>query len=284
MNRLPALIAVCLAIWSASARAADWQLVWSDELHYTGLPDPKKWSYDVGYCRNNEPQYYTDKRPENLRVENGEMIFEARKEAIPNPGYVPGSTNFKHAQFTKYTSANVTTEGKFEFCYGRLEIVAQIPSGSGMWPAFWTVGADGRKIGWPACGEIDVMEYFGADKNFIKGTLHYGSKHNSLSTQGKQPIVAPLQGFHTYAAEWFPDRIDMYFDDHKYFTFPVDTAGLGPNNPFRKPHYILLNLALGSNPSAGKVDESLLPARFVIKSVRVYRDAATTQPTTKPLK
>lgn len=248
-----------------------WKLVWSDEFNYKGLPDKKKWNFEVGFLRNQELQYYTDSKVENARVGGGVLTIEARKERTKNPNYDPNSTDWtRNREFAEYTSADITTQGKYFWTYGRIEVRAKLVNGKGMWPAIWTLGENISTIGWPGCGEIDIMENLGFDPSKIYGTAHFQINGNHQSSGATTNYPKPYEGFHIYAIEWYPDRIDFYFDSTKYHTFTIDSAGNGADNPFRKPHFILLNLAMGG--WGGKVDDSILPQKYLIDYVRVYEE------------
>src|SRR5512138_3355634 len=136
-----------------SASGGEWKLIWSDEFDHPGLPDQARWSYETGFVRNNEAQYYTRDRRENARAENGMLVIEARKEHFKNPDYQPGSGSSKRSrnrEFADYTSASVTTRGKVCWRYGRVEVRAKLPSGRGTWPAIWMLGTNSTQVGWPA--------------------------------------------------------------------------------------------------------------------------------------
>jgi beta-glucanase (GH16 family) len=140
-----------------------WHLKWSDEFDKDGLPDPTKWGYEEGLVRNNEAQLYT-KRSENARVEGGMLVIEGRKEELPNPHFKEGSENWKEQKpVASYTSASLKTQGIASWQYGRIEVRAKIPQGKGIWPAIWTLGDNISEIGWPRCGEIDIMEFVGKE-------------------------------------------------------------------------------------------------------------------------
>jgi beta-glucanase (GH16 family) len=248
-----------LFLAAVSARAADWKLVWSDEFNYTGLPDPAKWGYEEGFVRNHESQYYT-RRLENARVENGCLVIECRKEEYTPADHAP----------VHYTSASLNTLGKESWESGRLEIRAKIPQGKGVWPAFWTLGTNITTVGWPRCGESDIMENVGKEPNNIYGTLHFRAAGKHESDGGKITTPSPFDDFHIYAIEWFPDHLDFYFDEQKYHTVMLDKAGQGDDNPFRKPHYILLNFALGGE-WGGAIDDAIMPQKYLIDYVRVYQ-------------
>jgi beta-glucanase (GH16 family) len=258
-------------------RAADWQLVWSDEFNTPGRPDPAKWNIISGFHTNREAQIYTGDRSENVRIENGLLILEARREDFPNPEYDPASQAYTKQKTIPYTSAMLTTQNKFAWTYGRFEARAKIPKGQGMWPAIWFLGTSIDKLSWPACGEIDLMEALGKDPLKIYGTLHYAENHKHAqkgsSTTAPTP---PAADFHLYAVEWFPDRIDFFYDTTLYYTVHLDDIAKGPDNPFRKPQYLLLNLALGGDWGGRTVDDSKLPQQFQIDYVRIYQQSPTT--------
>lgn len=278
------LLGVCLMTthtsttpWSQEAHAAPaqaprWELQWSDEFEVDGPPDPAKWGYEDGFVRNNELQFYT-RRPENARVERGMLVIEGRKEEYVNPGYKVGSENWKEQKpFASYTSASLTTQGKASWQYGRIEVRAKLPQGKGMWPAIWTLGDNIEQIGWPKCGEIDVLEFVGKEPDKIHGTTHYSINEQHASKGKALTVDKPFDDFHLYAVEWFADRIDFFFDQTKFHSFAVDEAGGGPENAFRKPHYLLINLALGG-AWGGEVDDSVLPQQYRVDYVRVYHAA-----------
>jgi len=251
-------------------RAGDWKLVWSDEFDYEGLPDKTKWDYEEGFVRNHEMQYYTRDRKENARVENGMLIIEARKEKFANPRYEAGATRWSRSrEFADFTSASLTTRNKFSWTYGRIEVRAKLPQGKGVWPAFWTLGINQSEVRWPRCGEIDIMEFIGREPNHIYGTAHYSVDGKHVGSGETLETKDPFADFHVYAVEWFPDHMDFFFDDTKYFTFPLDKAGAGEDNPFRKPQYLIINLAVGGD-WGGEVDDSIFPQKYCISYVRVY--------------
>jgi beta-glucanase (GH16 family) len=246
-----------------------YQLVWSDEFSQDpdGLPDPAKWSYEEGFIRNNESQYYTKARLENARVEHGQLVIEARQESFPNP-------SSKGPRMASYTSAALETTGKADWQYGRFEVKAQLPAGKGVWPAIWTLGSNIKQVGWPRCGEIDIMELVGKEPGIIHGTLHYFIDGKHKSNGGQIPVGLPDAAFHVYAAEWTPDRIDLFVDDKKYVSFDVNQATTDDGNPFRQPHFLILNLALGGT-WGGPIDDSIFPQRMTIAYVRVYQKTSS---------
>lgn len=269
---------VCMAVICLSSvprlPAADWQMIWSEEFNANGLPDKSKWTYENGFVRNNELQYYTKDRKENARVENGCLVIEGRKEKYPNPNFKPGTDVKKDSrrgrEFADYTAASLTTEGKFNVCYGRIEVKAKLPQGKGVWPAIWMLGENHSTAGWPKCGEIDIMEFVGKEPDKIHGTVHFWGDNKHKQKGDKVVTQNAWEDFHVYAVEWYPDHMDFFFDKQKYFTFPLDSANLNGENCFRKPHYLLINLALGGS-WGGPMDDTVLPQKYLIDYVRVYQ-------------
>ncbi len=261
-----ATAAALLLLTAIPAGAADWKLVWSDEFDYTGLPDPKKWDYEEGYIRNKEEQYYTRGRPENARVENGMLVIEGRKEQFK----LPAKRGDK--EFADYTAASLITKNKASWTYGKIEVRAKLPQGKGVWPAIWMLGDNIRPVGWPACGEIDIMEFVGKEPDLVHATVHFQKDGKHKSSGNRITVEKPFDDFHVYAVEWYPDRMDFLFDGKKYHTFAIDQADNKDQNPFRKPQYLLINLALGGS-WGGKIDDSVLPQKYLIKYVRVYQQA-----------
>jgi len=258
-NTIFVLLFYALAFSSfAQSSRAKRKLIWSDEFNYSGLPSPKKWDYEVGFVRNREPQYYTKNRSENARVENGNLVIEARKEA------------YKGAQ---YTSASLITLGKKHLKYGRVEVRAKVYKGMGSWPAIWMLGTNRGPVKWPNCGEIDILEFVGKDSTQVYGTVHYADSTNRYVHQGKKPVVGkPYEDFHVYAIEWNKDQIAFYYDDLKYFVFDLSHANHSKDNPFRKDFYLLLNLALGREGTlGGKLDDKILPLKYEVDYVRIYK-------------
>lgn len=281
---LASLILLISFILSPQLKADDWKLIWSDEFQYNGPPDPKKWGYELGMIRNNEPQCYT-RSPRNVRVENGHLVLEAVKgkildEQIFNP--FRKKKTLEDSLIRDYSSASICTLGKESWLYGRFEIRARLPDQAGTWPVFWTLGVNRSKVGWPECGEIDIMERMWQWNNDpmsgIMTVLHFKKLHHVQSSGTSKPPscfnVTPVQGattgFHVYAMEWYPDRIDFIIDGllaNRIFLADIDN--ITTDNPFRKPQYILLNLALNRRNKGFK--DALFPAQFLVDYVRVYQ-------------
>jgi len=236
-------------------------LVWSDEFDTDGLPDPTKWTYDVGGSGwgNNELQYYTEDRLENARVENGILTIEAIKE--------------NYGRSNEYTSARLLSTGDAgSWLYGRVEVRAKLPAGRGTWPAIWMLPTDWVYGGWPDSGEIDIMEHVGYDMQRVHGTVHTEDYNHMLGTQVGTSIIGTNVDteFHVYALEWRPDRIDVFYDDTLYFTFFNEGTG-SATWPFDQRFHLILNIAVGGNwGGAQGVDETIWPQKMEVDYVRVY--------------
>ncbi|MDT0644374.1 glycoside hydrolase family 16 protein [Zunongwangia sp. F363] len=258
--------------FKANAQFENSHLIFSEEFNYNGLPDEGKWNYEEGYVRNMEPQYYTKKRKKNARVKKGNLIIEGLKENIKNSFYKKDSTHWRNSpKRTKYTSASINTLRNFSFKYGYVEVKAKLPQGKGVWPAIWMLGTDVNEVEWPFSGEIDIMEFVGKDENHIHGTVHYPADNEQQYTSNgsKLPVEDLHSDFHVYGLNWTKDKLEFYFDGKLYHTFHIEDAG-DMAYIFRKPYYLLINLALGGG-WAGELDESILPQQFVIDYVKVYQ-------------
>lgn len=242
----------------------EWEVVWSDEFEGTGLPDTSKWTFDIGDWGwgNNELQYYTELRPENARLEDGNLIIEARKDDMGHP----------------WTSARLTTRGKTTFTYGRIEFKAKVPPTRGNWAAGWTLGDNYvDEISWPYCGEIDIMESVGFEMDDVTfdgeahASVHCGAYYFKLGNHhtGTIEVKNMHEEFHTYAVDWTPEGITAYVDDQAYFSYNDTSNDLAW--PFNKPQNIILNLAMGGGwGGAQGMDENMTSQQIVIDYVRVY--------------
>jgi beta-glucanase (GH16 family) len=249
----------------------DYVLTWSDEFNKDGAPDPSNWNYEKGFVRNHEHQYY---QPENAWCEKGNLIIEARKEDKPNPNYVEGSNDWrKNRQTINYTSACLRSMGLKTWQYGRFEMRARIDISAGIWPAWWTLGVSKS---WPGDGEIDIMEYYrgmllaniaclGPDKK----AEWFSNRFPTDSLGGTKWSAA----FHIWKMDWTEEYIALYLDDVLLNKVPLDKLenkdGSG-FNPFKQPHYMLLNMALGGD-NGGNVEKTSFPRRFEVDYVRVYQ-------------
>jgi beta-glucanase (GH16 family) len=267
-----------VASFALTGWGSEWKLVWSEEFSKDGLPDPAKWAYETGFLRNNELQYYTTNRAENARVEGGFLIIEARKEKFKNARFRPDAPERRWQQrreHADYTSASLTTLGRASWTYGRIEARAKVPSGRGTWPAFWTLGTNMREVGWPACGEIDILEYVGHEPGVVHANVHTrGFNHARGNGRGARLSVPDAEKeFHVYAVEWTPEKLEFLVDDRKYFTLKNDGTGVD-SWPFDAPQYLILNLAIGGDWGAQKgVDDAIFPQRYTVDYVRVYQRA-----------
>jgi beta-glucanase (GH16 family) len=274
MKRFFALLVVCGTLSPVAAN--DWKLVWSDEFDKPGLPDPARWTYEEGFVRNNELQYYTKGRLENARVENGFLILETRREEFANPNHDPAAPEAswrRSRQFAEYTSASLTTLGTAAWQYGRVEVRAKLPRGKGFWPAIWMMGMDREEVGWPACGEIDIMENVGFDPYTIHGTVHTAKYNHTKNTHkgGKVTVSRPYEDFHVYAVEWDQERVEFFVNGKSYFTFANEGSGRDAW-PFDQPMYLLINVAFGGSWGGQQgIDDSALPQAMVVDYVRVFQ-------------
>jgi beta-glucanase (GH16 family) len=242
-------------------------LVWSDEFNGPDgtPPDPEKWTVVTGGSGfgNNELEYYTD-RPANIRQEKGNLVITARREAYAGPDGVSRA----------YTSARIQTRGLFQQKYGRMEARIKLPGGQGIWPAFWMMGNDFESVGWPVCGEIDIMENVGFEPHAVHGSLHgpgYSGGEPLTGTYRLPGNVRFSQDFHLFAVEWEPREIRFYVDDVLFETQTVDSIPPGKHWAFDHPFFLLLNVAVGGywpgNPDA----KTSFPVSMLVDYVRVYR-------------
>jgi beta-glucanase (GH16 family) len=259
-NRILIFFTIIVFFASFSNRKKDaWKLVWNDEFNYNGLPDSTKWNYDVGGngWGNNELEYYTGKRLENARVENGNLIIELRKEKWQN---------------REYTSARLISKGKGDWQYGKIEVRAKLPKGLGTWPAIWMLGSI-TPLKWPDDGEIDIMEHVGFDPGVIHASIHCKKYNHIIHTQKTAVTTIPdfADAFHVYGLEWNADSLCISIDDKKYFSFLNEHKGYD-GWPFSNPMHLLLNVAFGGNWGAAKgIDNSILPQKMLVDYVRVYQ-------------
>jgi beta-glucanase (GH16 family) len=241
---------------------AGWNMVWSDEFDTPGLPDASKWDYDTGRNRegwfNDEKQYYSRERLENAKVEGGNLIITARKEALSSAPDWGGQ---------QYTSARLLTRGKASWTYGLMEVRAKLPCGVGTWPAIWMLGTGGR---WPDDGEIDIMEQVGRDPNVILGTVHTLSGFGGGGVGDRTTLTDACTAFHTYRLTWTSDKIIMGVDGADYFTYAKTAGASNAQWPFDRPQFMILNLAIGGT-LGGAIDNSIFPREMQVDFVRVYQ-------------
>jgi beta-glucanase (GH16 family) len=270
------LMLFCLLSGQAQSKPAPaavdhsaWTLVWSDEFSGAdgSAPDHTKWTIVTGGngWGNHELEYYTN-RVQNVQVQDGNLVITARHEGYSdNEGVMRG-----------YTSARLKTLHKFEQAYGRMEARIQIPRGQGVWPAFWMLGNDIDQKGWPACGEIDIMENIGKEPTIVHGTIHgpgYSGAHgigSPYSLPGGQNFA---DGFHTYAVEWEPQVIRFYVDDQLYATRTPADLPAGAKWVYDHPFFIILNLAVGGDWPGDPDVTTKFPQSMLVDYVRVYKRA-----------
>lgn len=230
-------------------------LVWEDNFDTNGAPDATKWTYDLGTGSNgwgnNEEQYYTD-RADNAIVENGNLIITAKKEAFSGSGY---------------TSARLKTQGLYSFKYGRVEVKAKLPEGAGTWPAIWMLGSNFPVVGWPHCGEIDIMEQNGSDKNTVLATSHWfdTSTNANASFGNSTTITNATSEFHVYTMEWTETSVKVYLDDVMYYELANNA-----NLPFNENFFLILNVAMGGT-LGGTIDATFTEAKMEVDYVKVYQ-------------
>lgn len=236
------------------------KLVWADEFNKPGLPDTSTWSYEKGYIRNKESQYYTVGQRDNAQIKDGFLFITAL--------YDSNSEN-------KITSASLITKNKKQVHYGRVEVRAKLPVGRGTWPAIWLLGTGYQtKVGWPECGELDIMENVGFDSLRVHANIHTKAyNHVKNTNKGNSMLVdTPFDEFHVYAMEWSKNKIDFFIDDQKYFTYEKEKNATQAEWPFDNPHYLILNLAIGGAWGGQKgIDMTKFPHEFVVDYVRVYK-------------
>ena len=257
-------------------------LIWQDEFDKDGQLD-ERWSYEYGFVRNRELQWY---QPQNASVKDGVLLIEGRREVVENSGFKEGSNDWRRARRqAEYTSSCLTTQKSFHFKYGRVEVRAKIPTASGSWPAIWLLG---NRWGWPAGGEVDMMEYYIANgKPSVLANACWSSER--IGTPTWDSVVAPLTHFtkrdadweakfHIWRMDWDEMLIQLYLDDELMNTIDlsqtVNQSGREKGkNPFANEvedfgMYILLNLAIGEN--GGTPDDSRFPLQYLVDYVRVY--------------
>ncbi len=270
---------LALKIQEKTKTRKDYKLVWSDEFNYNGKPDSTKWAYDYGFLSNREEQYYTDSL-KNVRVENGHLIIETHKEKIANKDYRNEDLKKKswinyiaEIDTAKYTSGKLKTQGLASWKYGRIEVKAILPKGLGLWPAIWMLGDNRKKVGWPECGEIDIMEHVGFNSDSIFGTIHTKTYNHMNGTQRGENIFIdnPYDSFHVFAIEWTPEKIDFILDD-KVYNHIENKHKTTSEWPFDQEFYLILNVSVGGMLGGQKgIDDSIFPQKMRIDYVRVFQ-------------
>ena len=245
--------------YDAPTSYAGYSLAWSDEFNGTSL-DPAVWTFETGTGSggwgNNELEYYTD-RSENTSLQNGKLVIHALKESFGSAAY---------------TSARIKTQGKKEFTFGRIDIRAILPKGKGVWPALWMLGGNINTVGWPACGETDIMELLGQEPTKVYGTLHFGSLSNH-GQRGSNYVLTTgsfSDQFHVFSLEWKQDQVNFYIDNNLYQTITKVDIGAYPY-PFNAPFFFIFNVAIGGNWPGNPDPTTYLPQWMIVDYVRVYQ-------------
>ncbi|MDX2108892.1 MAG: glycoside hydrolase family 16 protein [Verrucomicrobiota bacterium] len=248
--------------WSTIPTIVDneWLLVWQDEFDIDGRPDPEKWGYEYGRVRGGELQYYTYDRAENAEVKDGNLVIRTIKESYNG---------------SDYTSASLLSRDQGDWLYAKVEIRAKLPTGLGMWPALWLMPTESFYGPWPQSGEIDIMENVGFDPDRIHHTIHTENYNQMKGILKNSNFLltnpAPYEEFHTYAMEWYTNKIQMFVDGIKRFEF----MKAGPNYktwPFDRHFYIIMNSSFGGTwGGQNGVDDTVLPQEMHIDYVRVYQ-------------
>ncbi len=250
-----------------ASTAANRTLLWGDDFNgpRNSMPDPKKWAVVTngsGYG-NRELEYYTP-RTSNIHEEDGHLVITAQRESFTGPD----------GQTRAYTSARIESRGLFDVQYGRIEARIKLPAGKGLWPAFWLLGSDYASTGWPACGEIDIMENVGFEPFTVHGSLHGPgySGANPLSAAYSLPGNTRFSdGFHVFAIEWEPKEIRFYVDGSLYETQKASSLPPGKHWAFDHPFYVVLNLAVGGYWPGDPDASTRFPATMLVDYVHVYR-------------
>ena len=246
------LVAAAATLIGQLAQAQSWQLVWSDEFNGSIGPN---WVFETGGggWGNNELEYY---RKENATIENGNLVITARREDFG--GY-------------HYTSARMKTQGTKSWTYGRMEARIKLPVKQGTWPGWWMLGSNISSVGWPASGELDIMEQINTG-NTVYGTAHWQAANGSQADYGNSLVTTPGD-YHVYAIEWDADYIKWFVDGTQYHQMQI-TGGTGNTQAFAKDFFLLLNMAVGGNWPGFTIDDASLPAKMYVDYVRVYQKGA----------
>jgi beta-glucanase (GH16 family) len=268
---LPLLLAT--PTLAQTAPNPSWQLTWSDEFNAPdgSSPDPANWSFAIGGkgYGNHELETYTN-RPVNAHQQDGHLVITAQKEDLTGPDGI-----LRH-----YTSARISTRGRFSQTYGRFEARIQLPTGKGIWPAFWLLGNDANTAGWPNCGEIDIIENIG-NPTEIHSTIHgpgYSRDQGITAKYTLPPGESVHSDFHLYAVEWAPNDLKFFFDNHLITERTPADLPPGTHWVFDRPFFIILNLATGGDWPGDPDATTTLPQQMLVDYVRVYK--STPSPTT----
>ena len=274
--RIIHLLTFCVLMIHASGQSEDnkdYHLLWADEFNADGEVNTQYWGFEKGFVRNQELQWYQE---DNAYCKKGCLVIEARQEKRPNPDYKADSKHWKdQRQEIAYTSASITTQGKFDFQYGRMEVRAKVSNLAGTWPAIWTLG---NSCEWPSNGEVDIMENYRGMilANYAWGTdTRWQAKWDSKTIDVKQLGDNWEDCFHIWRLDWDKDEMKIYLDDSLLNAVDLNTTFNGAyhcegKNPFRQAHYIILNLAIGGQ-QGGDPNLSPFPNSYLVDYIRVYQ-------------
>ena len=240
--------------------AMTYGLIWADEFEGPAgqAPDATRWRFDLGTGWGNAQLEWDTSRPENVSLDGrGNLAITARAESFNG---------------CDYTSGRIKTKDLFAQAYGRFEARIRLPVGQGIWPAFWMLGTDQDEVGWPACGEIDIMEFLGHEPRSIHGSLHGPGHYGGGAVTRKHTIAQGGYhlGFHEFAVEWEPDRIRWFVDGYNYFTVEPDDLPPGSRWVYDHPFFILLNVAVGGRWPGPPDETTVFPQTMLVDYVRVY--------------
>ena len=237
------------------AQKSNRKLIWEENFNSTTL-DETVWNYELGngcpnICGwgNNELQVYTKN---NHLIKEGNLVIKALKDQ------------------NGYTSTRITTKDKKQFQYGRIEARAKLPLGLGLWPAFWMLGSNISEVGWPKCGEIDILEYVGREPNKVFTSLHTEDSHGNTINTKKTEIKKIEEGFHLYAIDWTKDKIEFFVDNQSVYTFSPEIKNEN-TWPYNQPFYFIINVAVGGNFGGHNINDAIFPQEFLIDYIKVYQ-------------
>ena len=254
-----------------------WKLVWADEFDIDGPVNPDDWTFERGFVRNSEPQWY---QPDNAMCKNGNLVITARRERVKNPNYEPGSSDWrKNREYAEYTSSSIITQHKHDLKYGRIEVRAKIPVSSGSWPAIWVKGYPEVNGSWPACGEVDILEFY--QKSIFANVAWSDAKGGSQWRTVKTPFTHFTDKdkdwadkYHVWRMDWDSLSIRLFLDDELLNVTSQERTAQPVGDfckseyPFKNPMFLLLNLALRTPDG---IDESEIPATYYVDYVRFYQ-------------
>ncbi len=249
------LLLIIVSTISCIAQQKSKSLVWEENFNSDKLNE-NNWNFELGdgcpaICGwgNNEKQIYTQN---NHTVKDGNLIITINKEN------------------NNYTSTRITTAGKKEFMYGKMEVRAKIPTGKGIWPAFWMLGSNISKVGWPKCGEIDILEYVGREPSKLYTSLHTQDSHGNTVNTKITEVKNIEDGFHLYAIDWNKDKIEFFVDNQSVYVFSP-TVKNDDTWPYNQSFYFIINTAVGGNFGGHAIDDSMFPQQFIIDYIKVYQ-------------